>query len=49
MGGAVFPPCYLPGAKLSDWFQIEKESIKAVYYHPPYLTYIQSTSWETLG
>ena len=23
--------------------------IKAVYCHPPYLTYVQSTSWETLG
>ena len=27
----------------------EKEYIKAVYYHPDYLTYMQSTSWETLG
>ena len=28
----------------------EKEYIKAVYYyHPAYLTYMQSTSWETLG
>ena len=27
----------------------EKESIKAVYYHSDYLTYMQSTSWETLG
>ena len=26
-----------------------KEYIKAVYYHPAYLTYVQSTSWETLG
>ena len=26
----------------------EKEYIKAVYYHPAYLTYMQSTSWETL-
>ena len=26
-----------------------KEYIKAVYYHPAYLTYRQSTSWETLG
>ena len=23
--------------------------IKAVYFHPAYLTYMQSTSWETLG
>ena len=26
-----------------------KEYVKAVYCHPPYLTYMQSTSWETLG
>ena len=26
-----------------------KESVKAVYYHPAYLTYMQSTSGETLG
>ena len=26
-----------------------KEYIKAVYCHPTYLTYMQSTSWETLG
>ena len=26
----------------------EKEFIKAVYYHPACLTYMQSTSWETL-
>ena len=25
------------------------ESIKAVYCHPAYLTYMQSTSWEMLG
>ena len=25
----------------------EKEYIKAVYCHPAYLTYMQSTSWET--
>ena len=23
-----------------------KEYIKAVYYHPAYLTYMQSTSWQ---
>ena len=28
----------------TDWFQI-----KAVYCHPDYLTYMQSTSWEMLG
>ena len=27
----------------------EKEYIKAVYCHPVYLTYMQSTSWEMLG
>ena len=26
----------------------EKEFVKAVYCHPVYLTYMQSTSWETL-
>ena len=26
-----------------------KEYIKAVYCHPAYLTYMQSTLWETLG
>ena len=26
-----------------------KEYIKAVYFHPAYLTYMQSTSWEMLG
>ena len=25
-----------------------KEYVKAVYYHPAYLTYMQSTSWETV-
>ena len=27
----------------------DKEYVKAVYCHPAYLTYVQSTSWETLG
>ena len=27
----------------------EKEYVKAVYCHPAYLTYMQSTSWEMLG
>ena len=27
----------------------EKEYVKAVYCHPAYLTYMQSTSWENLG
>ena len=30
----------------SKW---EKEYIKAVYCHPAYLTFMQSTSWETQG
>ena len=29
--------------------KLGKECIKAVYCHPAYLTYMQSTSWETLG
>ena len=33
----------------TDWFQVGKECVKAVYCHPAYLTYMQSTSWETLG
>ena len=32
----------LTGSKLG------KEYIKAVYCHPAYLTYMQSTAWETL-
>ena len=30
-------------------FKLGKEYVKAVYYHPAYLTYMQSTSWEMLG
>ena len=30
-------------------FKLGKEYIKGVYCHPAYLTYMQSTSWETLG
>ena len=33
----------------TDWFQIGKEYVKAVYCHPGYLTYMQSTSREMLG
>ena len=29
--------------------QLGKEYVKAVYCHSAYLTYMQSTSWETLG
>ena len=37
------------GHATADWFQIGKEYIKAVYCHPAYLTYLQSTSCEMLG
>ena len=30
-------------------FKLGKEYVKAVYCPPVYLTYMQSTSWETLG
>ena len=33
-----------PGHGITDWFQQEKESVKAVYCHPAYLTSMQSTS-----
>ena len=33
----------LTGSKLG------KEYVKAVYCHPAYLTYMQSTPWEILG
>ena len=32
------------GHGTTDWFQIEKEYVKAVYCHPAYLTSMQSTS-----
>ena len=32
------------GHATTDWFQTEKEYVKAVYCHPAYLTYMQSTS-----
>ena len=34
---------------ITKCFQTGKECIKAVYCHPAYLTYIQSTSYEMLG
>ena len=37
------------GHGTTDWFQIGKGYIKAVYCHPVYLTYMQSTLWEMLG
>ena len=33
----------------TDWFQIGKGLHQAVYCHPAYLTFMQSTSWEMLG
>ena len=33
----------------TDWFQIGKEYIKAVYCHPACLTYMQNTSYERPG
>ena len=32
------------GHRTTDWFQIGKKYIKAVYCHPANLTYMQSTS-----
>ena len=32
------------GQGTTDWFQLGKEYVKVVYYHPAYLTYMQSTS-----
>ena len=32
------------GHGTTDWFQIGKGDVKAVYCHPAYLTYMQSTS-----
>ena len=29
--------------------KLGKEYVKAIYCHPAYLTYMQRTSWETLG
>ena len=29
--------------------KLGKEYVKAICCHPAYLTYMQSTSWETLG
>ena len=37
------------GHGTTDWFQLGKEYIKAVYCHPAYLTYMQSTSCKMLG
>ena len=37
------------GHGTTDWFQFGKGCLKAVYCHPAYLTYIQSTSCEMPG
>ena len=37
------------GHGTTDWFQIGKEYIKAVYCHPAYLTYMKGTSFEMPG
>ena len=39
------------GLDMQQWTssKLGKEYIKAVYCHQSYLTYKQSTSWETLG
>ena len=37
------------GHGTTDWFQIGKWIRQAVYCHPAYLNYMQSTSWEMLG
>ena len=37
------------GHGITDWFQIGKEYVKAVYCHPACLTYMQSTSHEMLS
>ena len=37
------------GHGTTDWFQMGMEYIKAVYYHPAYLTYMQSTSCKIPG
>ena len=37
------------GHGTTDWFQIRKGVLKAVYCHPAYFTYMQIISWETLG
>ena len=45
----VRKPIVRTGHGTTDWFQIGKRVCQAVYCHPAYLTYMQSTSWETLG
>ena len=42
-------PTVRTGHGRTDWFQTGKGVRWAVYYHPAYLTSMQSTSWEMLG
>ena len=44
-----WPGHVVPGHGTTDWFQIGKGVCQAVYCHCAYLTYMPSTSWETLG
>ena len=37
------------GRETMNWFKLGKEYIKAIYYHPFNLTYMQSISCEILG
>ena len=37
------------GHGTTDWLKLGKEYVKAVYCHPAYLTYMQSTSCEIPG
>ena len=38
-----------PDVEQQTGYKLGKEYIKAVYYHPAYFTYMQSTSCEMLG
>ena len=38
-----------PGVEQGTGSKLEKEYVKAVYHHPAYLTFIQSTSCEMPG
>ena len=38
-----------PSVEQGTGSKLEKEYVKAVYHHPAYLTFIQSTSCEILG
>ena len=38
-----------PNMEKQTGSKLGKEYLKAVYCHPAYLTYMQRTSWETLG